>query len=199
MFATPRTQQLAWRYLAGLRGRLTPVNASALVRMKGLKTMNRRHLLSVAAIAGTLFAATGCVATGSDGYYGDGGYGYGYNRPGDTVYVRDGYYDDRYYRERDRDRQRAEREREREREARERERDRDRQARDRDRDQRARDEDRRRELDRQARERDRDRQQRERDNNRNRFGSSQQQADCARYRDQVRSGSDTINVPSHPC
>lgn len=197
MFATPRTQQLAWRYFAGLRGRLTPGNASALVRMKGLKTMNRRHLLSVAAIAGTLFAATGCVATGSDGYYGDGGYGYGYNRPGDTVYVRDGYYDDRSYRERDRDRQRAEREREREREARERERDR--QARDRDRDQRARDEDRRRELDRQARERDRDRQQRERDNNRSRFGSSQQQADCARYRDQVRSGSDTINVPSHPC
>ena len=138
----------------------------------------------------------GCVATGSDGYYGDGGYGYGYNRPADTVYVRDGYYDDRYYRERERDRQRAERERE----ARERERDRDRQARDRDRDQRARDEDRRRELDRQARDRDRERQQRERDNNRSRFGSSsQQQADCARYRDQVRSGSDTINVPSHPC
>ena len=168
------------------------------------KKMIRRHLLSLAAIAGTVALTSGCVATASDGYYGDsgyGGYGYGYSRPAETVYYQnDTYYsrpgntiyveNDRYYRDRDR-------ERDRDRQARERERERDRQARERERDQRNRDADRRRDLERQARERDR--------NNRDRnqgglFGrSSSHQAECDRYANQVRSGGDIVNTPSRPC
>lgn len=160
--------------------------------------MKHRHVLGALAVAGSLFAATGCVATGNDGYYGDSGYGYGYSRPpGDTIYVEGNRYDDRYYRDRDRQRWENERDRDRqarEREARERERDRerDRQARERDRDQRARDEDRRRELERQQRERDR-----------NRFGGSsggQSHAEeCAAMRRQIAAGSDTVITPSRPC
>ncbi|MEG0921537.1 MAG: hypothetical protein RSD57_17075 [Comamonas sp.] len=158
--------------------------------------MKHRHLLGVLAVAGTMFATTGCVATGSDGYYGDTGYGYGYSRPpGETIYI-DGRNDDRHYRDRDRERQRWENDRERDRQARDREareRDRDRQARERDRDQRARDEDRRRELERQQRDRDR-----------GRFGSStgssQSHADeCAAMRRQTASGSDNVITPSRPC
>ncbi len=168
--------------------------------------MKNRYLLGVLTVAGTLFAATGCVATGSDGYYGDTGYGYGYsNPPSSTIYVEGNRYDDRGYRDRqrwenERDRQRWEQERERDRqardrEARERERERDRQARERDRDQRARDEDRRRELERQQRERDR-----------GRFGSSSSSSggpshaqECEAMRRQIASGSDTVITPSRPC
>lgn len=155
--------------------------------------MNHRHLLSIATIALGALVTTGCVATGSDGYYSDagygsygGGYGYGYQQPSQTIYVQDRYNDDRYYRERDRDRDRA---------ARERDRDRDRQARERDRDQRARDEDRRRALERQAQ--DRERQNRERD--RNRFGESRHQQECAAAARQNAAGSDNVLTPSRPC
>ena len=168
--------------------------------------MKNRHLLGVLAVAGTLLTATGCVATGSDGYYGDSGYGYGYSNPppSSTIYVEGNRYDDRNYRDRqrwenERDRQRWEKERERDRQARDREarererdRDRDRQARERDRDQRARDEDRRRELERQQRDRDR-----------GRFGSStggQTHAqECEAMRRQNAAGSDTVITPSRPC
>lgn len=173
--------------------------------------MNHRHLLSIVALAGTVLATSGCVATAGDGYYGDsGGYGYGYSRPGDTVYIQGSGYDDRYYRDRDRerDRQAWERQRDREREARERERDRQARDRDRERDQRARDEDRRREMERQAR--DRDRQNRDRDrnnynNNNNRGGytgpayGNSHAAECQRIRNQNAAGSDTVNTPSRPC
>ncbi len=162
--------------------------------------MNHRPWLSIAVIAATVLATSGCVATASDGYYGGGGYGY--ERPGDTVYIPSGGNNDRYYQDRDRRQWEREREQERDRQARERDRERERQARDRDRDrdQRARDEDRRRELDRQARERDRQQSERDRDNNRGSFGrSSSHNAECERYRNQVKTGSDTINMPSRPC
>lgn len=148
--------------------------------------MKNRHLLGVLAIATSLFATTGCVATASDGYYDNGGYGYGYSRPADVVYVEGNRYDDRGYRDRERDRQA----REREARERQRDRDRDRQARerDRDRDQRARDEDRRRELERQARDRDRDR-----------FGGSRHEAECAAQRRQIAGGGDTVVTTSRPC
>lgn len=162
--------------------------------------MNHRHLLSIATIAFSALATTGCVATGSDGYYSDsgygsygGGYGYGYQQPSQTIYVQDRYNDDRYYRDRERDRDRAAREREAR--ERERDRDRDRQARERDRDQRARDEDRRRALERQAQ--DRERQNRERD--RNRFGESRHQQECAAAARQNAAGSDNVLTPSRPC
>lgn len=161
--------------------------------------MKNRHLLGVLAVAGTLLTATGCVATGSDGYYGDSGYGYGYSNPppSSTIYVEGNRYDDRNYR--DRQRWENERERERDRQAREREarererdRDRDRQARERDRDQRARDEDRRRELERQQRDRDR-----------GRFGGSSggpsHAQECETMRRQNAAGSDTVITPSRPC
>ena len=160
--------------------------------------MKNRYLLGVLTVAGTLLAATGCVATGSDGYYGDSGYGYGYsNPPSSTIYVEGNRYDDRNYRDRqrwenERERDRQARERDRDRQARERDRDRDRQARDRDRDQRARDEDRRRELERQQRDRDR-----------GRFGSSNggpsHAQECEAMRRQNAAGSDTVITPSRPC
>lgn len=127
--------------------------------------MNHRPWLSIAVIAATVLATSGCVATASDGYYGGGGYGY--ERPGDTVYIPSGGNNDRYYQ--DRDRRQWEREREQER-------------------------------DRQARERDRQQSERDRDNNRGSFGrSSSHNAECERYRNQVKTGSDTINMPSRPC
>ena len=159
--------------------------------------MNHRHLLSIVALAGTVLATSGCVATAGDGYYGDsGGYGYGYSRPGDTVYIQGSGYDDRYYRDRERERDRQawerQRDRDREREARERERDRQARDRDRERDQRARDEDRRRELERQQRDRDR-----------GRFGSSNggpsHAQECEAMRRQNAAGSDTVITPSRPC
>ena len=51
--------------------------------------------------------------------------------------------------------------------------------------------------DRDRAERERDRQARERDN-RSRNPAYQRGAECARYRDQVNRGLDTINVPDHP-
>lgn len=162
--------------------------------------MNHRHLLSIATIAFSALATTGCVATGSDGYYSDsgygsygGGYGYGYQQPSQTIYVQDRYNDDRYYRDRERDRDRAAREREAR--ERERDRDRDRQARERDRDQRARDEDRRRALEHQAQ--DRERQNRERD--RNRFGESHNQQGCVDTSRLVQQGKYIGIPPSNPC
>lgn len=157
--------------------------------------MNYRHLLSIATVAVSALLTTGCIATGSDGYYSDSGYGggYGYQQPSQTIYVQDRYNDDRYYRERDRDRDRAAREQEAR--QRDRDRDRDRQARDRDRDQRSRDEDRRRELERQSQ--NRERENRERD--RNRFGESRHQQECAAAARQNASGSDNVLTPSRPC
>lgn len=166
--------------------------------------MNYRHLLSIATVAVSALLTTGCVATGSDGYYSDSGYGsygsgygYGYQQPSQTIYVQDRYNDDRYYRERDRDRDRAAREQEAR--ERQRDRDRDRQARDRDRDrdrdQRSRDEDRRRELERQSQ--NRERENRERD--RNRFGESRHQQECAAAARQNAAGSDNVLTPSRPC
>ena len=159
--------------------------------------MNHRHLLSIVALAGTVLATSGCVATAGDGYYGDsGGYGYGYSRPGDTVYIQGSGYDDRYYRDRDRERDRQAWERERDRQARDR---------DRERDQRARDEDRRREMERQARDRDRQNRDRDRDRNNNRGGytgpayGNSHAAECQRIRNQNAAGSDTVNTPSRPC
>ena len=124
--------------------------------------MNQRYLLSILAIAGAVFATSGCVATASDGgYYNNsgpmyGGYGSDYGRPNNSVYVQDNYGDNRYYRDRDQNRDRQAWERDRDRDAR------DRDARERDRQQRARDDDRRREL---------ERQQRDRNNNRDAYGN----------------------------
>ena len=162
--------------------------------------MNQRYLLSILAIAGAAFATSGCVATASDGgYYNNsgpmyGGYGSDYGRPNNSVYVQDNYGDNRYYRDRDQNRDRQAWERDRDRDAR------DRDARERDRQQRARDDDRRREL---------ERQQRDRNNNRDAYGNrngyndrydgNAHRAECQKYRDQIQSGSDTVSTPSRPC